>query len=260
MTKHFHVCIYKVIILALKDFVLCSKHLHEISARVLLVNHFDELGDVLVELVLLGVLVVNGLKSVIIKSISTKHLDNLEFTLHLLDNVFLEVDLHRLLTKLLQNVVEHHVLHVVVCRDLQSHDLPISEQSVLFLCNALLERNQGTAFILMRICQVNQERVKLADGNESSALLVVVSPESLEVFNGLLLDGDICLVGLTEEGIDNDSDEQIEEDLRDDDLEQQVEVHSEGVTTALGTVCVCRVVTAFNNRVIVFALNALVKD
>ena len=68
------------------------------------------------------------------------------------------------------------------------------------------------------------------------------------------------LVSLAEEGVNDDGNEEIEEDLRDNDLEEQVECHSEGISTALRTVSVSRVVTTLNDRVVVFVLDALVQD
>lgn len=68
------------------------------------------------------------------------------------------------------------------------------------------------------------------------------------------------LVSLAEEGVNDDGNEEIEEDLGDNDLEEQVEGHSEGISTALRTVSVSRVVTTFNDRVVVFVLDALVQD
>lgn len=128
-----------MIILVLKDLVLRGKLLNEVSSWVLLVHQYDQFLNIFVELVLLRVLVVDCLKGVIVESICTKHLDDLELALHLLDDVLLEVDLHGLLAQLLQHIVEHDILHVVERGNPQGHDLPVSEGTVFLVGDSLLE-------------------------------------------------------------------------------------------------------------------------
>ena len=50
-------------------------------------------------------------------------------------------------------------------------------------------------------------------------MVVVLGPKPLEIFNRLLLNWHVGHVGLADERIDDDSNEEVEEDLRNDDLE-----------------------------------------
>lgn len=163
-----------MIVLFLEDLILRGKFLNEVSSWVLLVHQNDQLLDISVELVLLRVLAVDGLKSIIVESICTEHFDDLELALHLLDDVFLEVDLHGLLTQLLEHIVEHHFLHVAVRGNSQGHDLPVSERGVFLVSDALFEGDQSTTFFFMGYCQVHEQTVKIAHFDVTSALLVVV--------------------------------------------------------------------------------------
>ena len=79
--------------------------------------------------------------------------------------------------------------------------------------DSLLEWNQSATFFFVGLGKVNQKLVEISDTDESCSLLVIVCPKSLEVLNGLLLDGNISLVSLAEEGINNDGNEEVEEHL-----------------------------------------------
>lgn len=116
--EHLQVSVHQVVVLSLEYLVLGSKLLNEVSSRVRCIHNLNEILDVLVKHVLLGVVVVNGLKGIIVEGICAKQFDHLELALHLLDDVLLVVNLHSLLAQLLQHIVEHHILQVMVGGDL----------------------------------------------------------------------------------------------------------------------------------------------
>jgi len=91
-------------------------------------------------------------------------------------------------------------------------------------------------------------------------LLVIVSPATLEAFNCPVLEllDKITTTRLAEEGINDDRDKQIKEDLTDDDLEEEVEGNGKAVAAALRPVSVVRVSSCCYDRVVVFAIHALV--
>ena len=65
---------------------------------------------------------------------------------------------------------------------------------------------------------------------------------------------------LSEEGIDDDGDEEVEEHLTDDDLEEQMESDGESRATALRTQGVLRVAPFRYHLLVALILNALVGD
>ena len=162
------------------------------------------------------------------------------------------------MAKLHEHVVEHDVLLVIVGRDLELHDLPVEEGVALRVATLLLEGDQGATLITICLRQAQNEPLEVFDGDLARRLLVEVRPDALEVLNRLLFYRD--LRRLPEEGIDDDGDEEVEEDLRDDDLEEEVEGYRKTGTAALRPIGIIRVVTSLYNRIVVFDLFALVKD
>ena len=81
----------------------------------------------------------------------------------------------------------------------------------------------------------------MTDGNHTSSLVVVLGPKPLEIFNSLLRHWHVGHVGLAEERIDDDSNEKVEEHLRNDDLEEQMEGDCRTeATTSTGGIWVTR--------------------
>ena len=105
----------------------------------------------------------------------------------------------------------HHLLHVAKRRDLKRYDLSIAE--LLIVSHSLFEGNQGTTFLRIGLSEVNQEFIELADCDKARAIDIVLRPDPLEVLNGFSLDGHVGKLSLTEEGIDDDGNEEVEEDL-----------------------------------------------
>lgn len=82
----------------------------------------------------------------------------------------------------------------------------------------------------------------------------------LEILDHLLLNRHVLHIGLAKEGIDNDSDEKIEEDLRDNDLKEQMEANSDISTTAMSSERISGVTAIRNYRLIRLTFSALVED
>ena len=81
----------------------------------------------------------------------------------------------------------------------------------------------------------------------------------LEILEGLQLYGHVCEVGLTEERVNHDRDEQVEEHLRYNQLEEYVEEEAERCAAANGTQRIVWVAPIRHNRVECFVLAALEK-
>lgn len=75
-----------------------------------------------------------------------------------------------------------------------------------------------------------------------------------------MLDRHVSQIGLAEESINDDSNEQVEEDLRDNDLEEQVESDGNARSAPLWSLPVCWVSSIGNNSRILFFLNTLVEN
>lgn len=85
-------------------------------------------------------------------------------------------------------------------------------------------------------------------------------PDSLEVFDCLLFDGNRGKISLAEERIDNDGDEQIKEHLRHNNLEEQMEANSPIRAAAFRTIWVVRISAIGYNAFIGLVFFALVQD
>lgn len=205
------------------------------------------------------VVAIESLESVIESVLAESHpAQDSKLLLHLLDLIFLEVHLDLLMTELLKHIIEHNLGHVLVSWDLEGHDLTDAELFVGGVSSPLFERNERTSFIVVTLSAVHDEVFELVDRHVVSTIFVVFLPDSLEVLADFDLDGHLGQIGLTEEGIDDNSDEEVQEDLRDDNLEEEMERNSKSCTTAFGSLNEHRVVTTGNNRIEAFILDALV--
>lgn len=211
-------------------------------------------------LLMLHTLVRNGFKGVIEGRaiLDSQSLQHLELGTHPTEVVLGVVHLGGLVGQLHEDVVEHDVLHVVEGGDLERHHEAVTEY--LLLDRPLLEGNQGATFFFVGMCKVDQELLELSKGDETCCLLVIVRPKADKVINSLLFDWHATKVGRTKESVNDNSDEEVEEDLRDDDLIDQVEGNRNASSTALRTVSVLGVVTASNDGIVILLLNALIVE
>ena len=65
---------------------------------------------------------------------------------------------------------------------------------------------------------------------------------------------------MTEECVNDNSDEEVEENLRDNDLEQEMENYSKASSTAFGPINIIRVVTPLHDTVVILSFIALVHN
>lgn len=106
-------------------------------------HNFDQLGEVSVEIIGHNVLVVQGLKRIIVKRISTHLSQHLQLSLHFPHIILLEVELDSLVGQHDEDIVVHNALHIVVSRDVQRNNLPVTEllANWTIIAHALFERN-----------------------------------------------------------------------------------------------------------------------
>ena len=91
-------------------------------------------------------------------------------------------------------------------------------------------------------------------------MVVVLGPKPLEIFNSLLRHWHVGHVGLAEERIDYDRDEEVEEHLRNDDLEEQMEGDCRTeATTSTGGIWVTRSEAVSDHGFVRLVLLALVQ-
>ena len=82
--------------------------------------------------------------------------------------------------------------------------------------------HEQLASIVIYLCELNYEIFKLSARDETGSVMVILNPRRHEVLNFVHIHRKIELVILTCERIENDRYEDVEEDLRDDDLEANV--------------------------------------
>ena len=246
-----------VVELFLKFLALDLELLDQLSSGLFLLQLHLKGRKLPVKPVFLDVLAVDDFEGVVVESALAHHFEHLELSLHVFDFVLLVEQLHSLVAQPNQHVIEHHFLHVVVGGNVQKEDLAVAE---LLLLHSLLERNEGSTFIWTRFRQVQKQLFERRHGDEACAIGIVLGPNGLEVFHGLLLHGHVGQVSLAEEGVDDDGDEQVEEHLGDDHLEEQVESHGHSCPAPCRAVEVGWVSPICNNSVVVFSLIALVED
>lgn len=251
--------INKMVVLSLELFVSLLEDQSDFGGRLLSLQHLEKLHEISIIPVLLRVVLVQSLKSVIECALAESHLTkDRKLLLHLCDLIFLEVHLDLLMAELLKHIIEHNLGLVLVSWDLEGHDLSDAELFVGRVSSPLFERNERTSLIVVTLSAVHDEVFELVDWHVVSAIFVVFLPDSLEVLADFDLDGHLGEIGLTEEGIDDNGNEEVQEDLRDDNLEEKMERNGKSSTTALGSFNERRVVTTGNNRIEAFILDALV--
>lgn len=146
------------------------------------------------------------------------------------------MELDNILAELHEDIVEHNLAHVLVGGHLQLHDELLAVHVII--CNPLVLWNELTSDIVLATGQVLDEAFKLRSCNEASRCLVIGGPASLVPLERPILQlvEERSARCLAEEGLEDDRDEEVEEDLANDDLEKQVERNSEACATALGPV------------------------
>ena len=132
------------------------------------------------------------------------------------------IELEHLVADLLQDVIEHHLFKIVVGWDVQGCYVPRPED--LTAQNLLWEHHHVLSLLILS--QVNDQRLKVLQLDVASGIWVILRPQDGEGLYRFLLDWQIGKITLTEEGVYDDGDEEIEEDLADDDLVEKME--SEG--------------------------------
>ena len=110
------------------------------------------------------------------------------------------------------------------------------------------------------ICESEEQILQVNKRDQAVSVAVIVRPLCSEIIEALLFERDVGQVCLTEESVDYDSDEEIEEDLRDYHLKGYMKTYSEVRTAAFRPVWVLRVVSTLYDTVVVLCLVALVQD
>ena len=126
--------------------------------------------------------------------------------------------------------------------------------------SSLLVCNERSCFVFTSIRHVNQDIVQVWDWDKPCAIFVVLGPNALEVFDCFLLHGHVCQICLTEEGIDDDRNEQVQKDLRNNDLEQKMESNGDARSTTLRSWPACWVSSIGNDLVEVLIFNTLIEN
>jgi len=138
--------------------------------------------------------------------------DNLNFGLHILQRLDLlrvEVHLTGVSAHQLEYIVEHKVLEAIVDWDFHVHDEGSSLDVVRNLFSISYEK------VVTIIIQISDEGIHVSPGDITSGFRVVFAPELDKGVNVVLSDRELEGCALANEGIHNDSDEQVEEDERD---------------------------------------------
>jgi len=228
---------------------------------VLVLQQLHEFNEVLViHFLLVRVLLVDSFERVVVKDSTFELSHDLELKFDYFQTFLLEVELDGLMTKFHEDVVEHDFRLVFVGGNLKLHDLAVHELESNILILTFRFEDQCTRLVRFSISNIDKQQFHVANRDETCCLLVIHRPDSLVVLNGLLLDRHACHICLTKECINNNGDEQVKENLRHDDLEQEMESDGEANSTTFRSVCVGWVVTAFNNGVVVFDFLTLVED
>jgi len=154
--------------------------------------------------------------------------EHLELLLVLNNSVPVVLVLALLLDQGEQDVVELHAAETLECGTLKVSDEAAAEARVVN--HARLVQDQLTLAVLRKL---DEEFFKLAAVNEALRLTIEISPCVAESINVDWLHGKQSRLGLSEEGIHDNGDEKIQEDLGNDDLEtDEVEI-GEGSWSAL---------------------------
>lgn len=155
----------------------------------------------------------------------------LNFGLHVLERLNLlrvEVHLTSVPAHQLEHIVEHKVPEAIVDWDFHVHDEGSSLDVVRNFFPISYEK------VATVVIQISDERIKISPRDVASGLWVVPAPQLSERVDIVLFDGEVECFRLADEGVDHDSNEQVEEDQRHHNHEgEEVDSCCQGFPTAV---------------------------
>lgn len=159
---------------------------------------------------------------------------------------------------LLHHVVEHDLLELIVRGDLKQTDVATDDLGVA-VADLFGQDEHALARLVVR--QANEQRGQVIDGNEGGTLGVQFEPLLLESLHAFIGHGQVCHLALHDKPVNEDRCEEVEEDLRDEDLEGQVDrQRSVVVAAAFGPIERVWVPLRFDHQLVVLVRVALEQD